>query len=193
MDWEPIAEVALPPVGADWHRLRLDFLGSRIRVHYDGDQVIEEVSDLYASGGVSMLTWTGSVPAEGYGAAFDDISVRARDEYGGRGTLLSSAFDGGVGAQWGTVSWKAATGNGTAARVRTRTSDRADHLSASTWSNWYTTSGSPVAGTHSRWIQYELELTSSTAMAPPLLHDIAITYEVAEAGPFVAFVPRLSR
>lgn len=66
-------QVALPNVGADWHTLKLIFEGARIRVFYDGAQVID-LTDAegqpYLTGTVSAEMWTDTA---GYTLTFDDV------------------------------------------------------------------------------------------------------------------------
>jgi uncharacterized repeat protein (TIGR01451 family) len=176
----PMQETSLPSVGTDWHTLKLDFEGNRIKVYYDGAQVIDAADDgydsrpAYLSGGVSVDTW--SRGGGTYAIRADDIVVRSPAEYGSSGTLLSSAFDGGVGVQWQNIAWNAAAGGSTGVRVRTRTADRVDQLSTAPWSDWYATSGSPVTSEDNRWIQYQLELTSSDPSVTPVFYENGITY-----------------
>jgi plastocyanin len=172
--------VSLPSVGTGWHTLRIEFIGDRIRVYYDGAQVLDVLDENYDSrppytgGGVSIDGWSSGSGA--YTIAADDIFVRTPAEYGSSGTLRSSAFDGGVGVAWQQIAWNAAAGDDTGTRVRTRTADRADHLASAPWSDWYATSGTPVTSENRRWIQYELELNSSDPTATPVFYEHGITY-----------------
>ena len=79
----------------------------------------------YLSGGISADWWTSTLP---YTITVDDISVVAPDAYGSSGPLLSSAYDGGEGVQWQTLSWDATAGPGTNVCVKTRTADSSDQL-----------------------------------------------------------------
>jgi len=175
-------EVSLPGVGTGWHTLKVEFVGNRIRVYYDGNPVLDVTDENYdgrapyMSGGVSVDTWGGSTVA----IAADDIVVSSPAEYGESGTLTSSAFDGGKGVQWQDISWQAAAGGSTSVRVRTRTADQADQLAAASWSDWYAASGSPVTSEDRRWIQYQVELTSSDLSSTPVLYEIGVIYA---AGP----------
>jgi hypothetical protein len=68
-------QVALPNVGADWHTLKLVFEGARIRVFYDGAQLIDFTDaegQPYLTGTVSAEMWTDAV---GYTLAFDEVLV----------------------------------------------------------------------------------------------------------------------
>ena len=125
----PMQQVNLPEVGTGWHTLQMTFIGNRILVYYDGSQKIDVTDNnllpaSYLSGGISADWWTGSLL---YTIAVDNISVTTLP-YGSSGLLSSSAFDGGVGVQWQTVSWDAAAGGSTNVCVRTRTADTADQL-----------------------------------------------------------------
>jgi len=178
----PMQQVNLPSVGTGWHTLKMAFDANRIRVYYDGAPVIDVTDNnydgrpAYLGGGVSVDTWVASGYSGPYAIAADDIVVRTPAQYGASGTLLSSAFDGGVGVEWQTVSWNAAAGGDTGVRVRTRTAQRANQLAAAPWSDWITDSGSPVTSADHRWIQYQLELTSSDPTATPIFYEIGTTY-----------------
>ncbi len=175
--------VSLPDsVGTGWHTLRLDFKENRIRVYYDDQEVLDytdtgyDSRPAYLSGGITVDSWAANTYSGPYVIAADDIIVRSPTEYGSVGTLLSSAFDGGVGVQWEDISWNAAVSSGTGVRMRTRTADRANLLTAAPWSDWYTSSGTPVANEDRRWIQYEVELTSSDTDVTPVFYEHGITY-----------------
>jgi hypothetical protein len=125
----PMQLVGVPNVGPGWHTLKMALDGNRIRVYYDGNQVID-VTDTnydsrppYASGGVSVDMFTGGAP---YVMLADDVVVRSPAAYTNSGALLSSAFDGGAGAQWHTISWDATAAGSTNVRVRTRTANQLD-------------------------------------------------------------------
>jgi uncharacterized repeat protein (TIGR01451 family) len=173
-------QVSLPSVGTGWHTLKLDFQANRIRVFYDGSQLLDVTDNnydgrpAYLSGGVSVDAWSNGGGA--FAIKADDVAVRSPALYGSSGRLLSSAFDGGVGVQWQNIAWNAAAGGGAGLRLRTRTADRADQLAAAPWSDWYTASGSPVTSPDKRWIQYELELTSDDPTTTPIFYENAIGY-----------------
>jgi hypothetical protein len=163
--WALMQQVSLPSVGTGWHTLKTVFNGSRIRVYYDDTQVID-VTD-----SVDMATDLTS-----YVMSADDIIVRSLPQYGNSGTLLSSAFDGGTGVEWKNISWDAAGNGNTSVRMRTRTADTSSQLSTAPWSGYYTASGSQITSGNSRWIQYEVQLTSSDPSITAILNEIRITY-----------------
>ncbi len=127
----------------------------------------------YGSGGISADWWTGSpLP---YTIAVDNISVKTLPVYGSSGVLSSSAFDGGDGIQWQTISWDAAGGS-TNVCVITRIADSARsachcHLVRST-----VRAGAAITSANSRSIQYQLELTTSDPSVSPVLDEIRIGY-----------------
>jgi hypothetical protein len=183
-DWtswsgSPMQQVNLPSVGTNWHTLKLGFAGNRILVWYDGNQVMDVIDNnfdgrsAYLTGGVSVDLWTQSSL---YVMSADDIVVQLQGSYVSNGTLLSSAFDGGVGVQLQTIAWDEEAGGSTSVRVRTRTADSADLLGSAPWSAVYTTSGSAITSANNRWIQYELELTSSDSATTPNFYEIRLTY-----------------
>ena len=170
----PMHQVSLPEVGTGWHTLQMTFIGNRILVYYDGVLQIDVTDDNspYVSGGISADWYSGSLL---HTIAVDNISVTTLP-YGSSGVLSSSAFDGGDGVQWQTVSWDAAAGGSTNVCVRTRTADAADQLASAPWSDCYSTSGSGITSANSRWIQYQLELTTSDPSVSPVLNEIRIGY-----------------
>ena len=175
----PMQQVSLPSVGTGWHTLKMAFDGNRIRVYYDGNLVIDvqdnnyEGVPAYLQGGVSIDMWTSTTS---YVMSADDVFVRTPAQYGSSGTLLSSAFDGGVGVSWQNISWDAAAGGTTDLRIRTRTADLPDLLAAAPWSDWYGASGEAVASPDQRWIQYEVELSSTDSATTPILFEIGMTF-----------------
>ncbi|HRT09453.1 MAG TPA: Ig-like domain-containing protein, partial [Candidatus Paceibacterota bacterium] len=77
-------QVSVPPVGTNWHTIKMAVMGGRIAVYYDGRLALS-VSDAeaqpYTSGGISLDMWTAT---PGYRMAVDDVMVDplvTRDEY----------------------------------------------------------------------------------------------------------------
>ncbi len=180
---ETLTTTSIPAPGVDWHMLKLDLQGDRIRVYYDGELVMDHTDsvDPYLSGGISVDMWTPSGYSEPYGIQADDIIVHTPGEYGSGGTLLSSAFDGGADAQWQTIAWNATTGVSTSMRVRTRTADEATQMDSVPWSDWYVASGAPVTSDDRRWIQYQVEMSSTDTAITPALYEITTTYTISGA------------
>lgn len=172
--WASLSQASILAVGTGWHDVKMDFSGSRIRVYWDGALLIEAVDSTYSSGGIGFDAY-----AQGgaYLIAADDVLVTGPAEYASSGVLTSSAFDGGVGAEWYNVSWYAALLAGTSLCVRTRTADTASQLASATWSDCYASSGSPVTSPDLRWIQYQVELGTSDVRVTPSFSEIGITYK----------------
>ena len=173
--WASLTAAGIPAVGEGWHNVQMDFSGSRIRVYWDDSLLIDTVdsSAPYLSGGIGFDTF-----AQGgaYLIAADDVEVRGPAQYETSGVLTSSAFDGGVGAAWHTLTWEAAAPGSTSACVRTRTADRADLLAGAAWSDCYPAGSTAVTSPDLRWIQYQLELGTSDPAVTPVFYDNNITY-----------------
>ncbi|NBD34461.1 MAG: DUF2341 domain-containing protein, partial [Chloroflexi bacterium] len=180
---ETLTTTSLPAPGADWRALKLDLQGDRIRVYYDGDLVIDHTDsvDPYLSGGISVDMWTASGYGGPYGIQADDIIVHTPGEYGIGGRLLSSAFEGGTDALWQAIAWDATTGVSTSMRVRTRTADEATQMDTALWSDWYVASGAPVTSDDRRWIQYQVEMSSTDTAITPALYELTTTYTISGA------------
>lgn len=101
---------------------------------------------------------------------------------GSRGHLESRPIDAGGKADWGRISWNATLPSGTSVFVRTRTGNTST-VDAS-WSPWSPSAGSglPIASPVGRYLQYSLDLfTSSTAS--PAVHDVSVGFaRYAAAG-----------
>ncbi len=194
-DGVPMQQVSLPDVGTGWHTLQMTFMGNRILVYYDGVLKIDVTDNNYdsrppyLSGGISVDWWTWDPP---YTITVDDISVITLPAYGSSGVLLSSAYDGGDGAQWQAVSWDATAGGGTNVCVQTRTADSSDQLANASWSDCYSTSGSGLMSANRRWIQYQLGLTTSDPSSSPVLTEIRIPFLSGTSGAPIPVINSLS-
>src|SRR5262249_35619214 len=86
----------------------------------------------------------------------------------------SSAFDGGLGVQWQTISWDASVNAGTTLLIRTRTADQASGLATADWSDYYPASGAAITSPNQRWIQYEVTLSSTDPSTTPVFNEVRI-------------------
>ena len=173
--WTALTTAGIPAVGTGWHAVRMDFAGSRIRVYWDGSLLIDanDASAPYLTGGIGFDTFSGS---GAYLMAADDVEVLGPAQYETGGALTSSAFDGGVGAEWYTLAWDAAIPGSTSVCVRTRTADRADLLAAAGWSACYAAGSAEVTSPDKRWMQYQVELSTSDLNTTPVFYNNRITY-----------------
>ena len=127
-------------VDANWHDLKVEFVGARIRAWVDGVQVIDFTDPAPLSGsGISFDTYT---PGQ---LDVDSVSMATPAQYSAAGSIISSAFDAGADAEWQTIAWNASTPAGTSVQLRTRTAATAAGLESATWSAPYASSGAPIA------------------------------------------------
>jgi 3-keto-disaccharide hydrolase len=172
----PIAQANLPHVGTGWHTLKLAFDGNRIRASYDGSQLIDftdnnaDGTPAYTRGGISLDTWSATQPV-----IWDDVVVRTPSAYASQGQLVSSAFDGGIDVDWRSIAWDASMGPATRVCVRTRTADTPARLDSTAWSDCATQNG-VVANADKRWIQYRVDLSSSSTSSTPVFHELRVAY-----------------
>ena len=174
----PMQQVSLPSVGTGFHTLQMVFIGNRIMVYYDGQLRIDVTDNNfdgaapYMSGGVSADWWTWSLP---YTITVDNVFVDAIGTETTSGVLLSSAFDGGDGVQWQTVSWDVTGGSPADVCLQTRTADTAIDLATAVWSACHL-NGDPVESQDRRWIQYQLALTPADASNPPRFEEVRFSF-----------------
>lgn len=170
----PLASASIV-LDQEFHSVKVDFSGNLIRVYWDGNFKIEytDNNSPYTSGGIGLDSYNGSAS---YLMKVDDVEVVGPIAYETEGELISSAFDGGAGAEWYSVNWYASIPSSTSLCVQTRTADRQDLLAAESWSTCYTTSGADVTSLDRRWIQYKVSLSSTDTGVTPTFSEIGITY-----------------
>ena len=78
--WTALTEAAIPAVGEGWHTVKMDFSGSRIRVYWDGNLLIDadDISSPYLSGGIGFDAYS---QGGAYLIAADDVEVLGPDQY----------------------------------------------------------------------------------------------------------------
>lgn len=124
---------------------------------------------------------TASTPGEKgfYSSDATNASVRPRLflEYttpGSYGHLESRIADAGGRAEWDRISWNATLPAGTSVVVRTRSGDTVPaDASWSPWSAPAPTSGALIGSPPARYLQYSLDLFTSSATSPSV-HDISV-------------------
>jgi hypothetical protein len=166
--------IATYSLDANWHDLRVEFAGARIRVWMDGAQLLDYTDPSPLSG--SGITVDRYPPTT---ISVDSVTMTTPVTFNASGSLVSSAFDAGAGSTWQTLSWQASTLTGTTVRLRTRTADTSAGLASAAWSAWYPASGAPIPDASRRWMQYQAELGTSNPAITPSLYDVTATY----AGP----------
>jgi len=74
----PMQEAMLPPVGTNWHSVKMTFRGSEILVYFDGVQMLDVIDHgfdglpAYLSGGIGVHSYTASTP---FTATFETVLV----------------------------------------------------------------------------------------------------------------------
>jgi len=99
-----------------------------------------------------------------------------RGLYRSPGSIVGLKFDAGGDKNWGVVAWNGATPLNTAISFRSRAAASKGGLDSATWSAPYTSSGTAITSVASRWLELELQLSSSDGAYTPILNDCSITY-----------------
>ena len=99
--------------------------------------------------------------------------------YADTGTITFQHDSGANGTRWGEILQAKSLPTDTSIKFRTRTAETKAGLTASTWSNFLTASGSSVPSPAARWIEIESTLASTNTNVTPLLNDLTVTYETA--------------
>lgn len=101
--------------------------------------------------------------------------------YAASGTLILRTDSGSSTTRWGKLLHASTLPTGTSIKFRTRSAETDGGLATAIWSDYLTSSGSPVTSPAARWIEIEATLATTNTNVTPLLHDVTVTYE-AEAG-----------
>ncbi len=138
--------------------------GALVATHggnFGATQMRPIASDLTAGGGELSVDWLRMSP------------------YPASGTFESRVFDSGTSADWGALSWNAATPAGTAIAISVRTGDTP--TPDGSWSAFteVANSGGDIPG-NSRYVQYRAELSTSDTNRTPTLSEVSIAYSAEE-------------
>ncbi len=177
--------VLINGVPATSTQYRLTSYGVKVKVGSTGTDVEVRYTNVLTweqtdwAGGAGQATW--SDPTRYDFASGVDTSmpgqVHLADTAGAfvtSGTLLSSVYNGTVGVQWLSLDWSATVPALTGFRVQVRSGDTPETLGA--WSSWITTPGTSLAAQSGRYIQYQIELSTSDTGVTPVLSDIHFHY-----------------
>nr|WP_246525805.1 hypothetical protein [Geomobilimonas luticola] len=99
-----------------------------------------------------------------------------RGLYKPQGSIIGLKYDAGSVMNWGTVAWNASLPTNTAVTFRARGADNEANLAGASWSGYYTTTGSAINIPASRWLELEMNLTTSDGVYTPTLDDCTVTY-----------------
>jgi hypothetical protein len=101
--------------------------------------------------------------------------------YVGAGTFQGCTMDSGSNAStWTLATWNAVVPAGTTLRLRTRTS--LDGVAWSDWSAPLTTSGQAITNPAGRYLQYELQLTSTDPNQSPVVNAVDMRFTNSSIG-----------
>ncbi len=159
------------PIAGNWlnapHRFRIDWNASSVVYSIDGTTVATHpitisvnmrpiVSDYLAGGSTVSVDWLRLTP------------------YATPSVFTSRVFDASAPVSWTTANWTADLPAGTSVVVRVRTGNTA--VPDGSWSA-FTTIGSPggAISLTSRYIQYELQLSSTGTGQTPVVRDVTLT------------------
>jgi hypothetical protein len=161
----------------NWHLLKMELNGTRIKCYYDGNLVFNMIDGSLSSGMINFESFSTS------NASYDWVNVTtlptSTSAYYTQGTLTSSAFDSGNNnTSLNTFSYTASTPNETAVQFRTRTAQTQADLSSANWSSYITTNNTAITSSPNQWIQYEAELLTNNTAVTPILYDVTITYSI---------------
>jgi hypothetical protein len=101
----------------------------------------------------------------------------------GSGTFESCPMDAGAAVVWMSATWNAAVPLGSTVALRTRTSH--DGSAWTAWSALVTVSGQAITSPPGRFLQYLLELTSSSSADTPVVESVGFVYP-ASASDLIA-------
>ncbi len=110
----------------------------------------------------------------GASPALDVDRITVFPDYLASGTFQGCTMDAQQAVTWGAASWVASTPAGTSLQVLTRTSTDASNWSA--WSSPLTVSGENISSPAGRYLQYSLELATTSTPSTPVVQSISIGY-----------------
>jgi N,N-dimethylformamidase beta subunit-like protein/uncharacterized protein DUF4082/cadherin-like protein/Big-like domain-containing protein/purple acid phosphatase-like protein len=163
---EDVARLAETLVGAP-HRFRIDWNLGNTQYLVDGMPVATQraigaqmrpiVSDFEAGGPTVSVDWLRLSP------------------YSSSGTFRSRVLDAGQPVDWGILAWSSTTPAGTAVALKVRRGNNS--TPDGSWTSFapVASSGAALAG-NSRYIQYEVDLSTSDSKLTAELRDVTITY-----------------
>ncbi len=112
-----------------------------------------------------------------YSAGSEDLKVDwvRMGPYTSTGSFDSRVLDAGSAVDWGALSWSSVTPAGTSAALSVRTGNSPNPDGS--WSAWspVAASGNPIGAT-SRYLQYRVDMQSSSSSATPELQSVTAAY-----------------
>ncbi|RIK37112.1 MAG: hypothetical protein DCC58_18450, partial [Chloroflexi bacterium] len=167
------AEVPLTGLTGAPHDFTIEYRGAQVRFLVDGTLVHQAT---IPNAGL-LVPWF-SVGVVGAPLTVDAFSMAS---YVPSGSFLSAALDAGQNADWAQLSLQASAPAGTGVRARARSSSSG--LTYSDWSGWSSSSPFDLSVPDGRYLQYELELTTSDAALSPMVNSVTATYQGSTGSP----------
>jgi len=98
-------------------------------------------------------------------------------------TVSGFKIDAGSGlkAKWSSITWNDETPNGATVKFKTRGADSEAGLDGASWSDYYSTSGSSLTTSASRWLEVQTTLQTTDQMNAPTLKDFTVDYQTIDA------------
>ena len=150
------------------HRYRVDWRADGVALFVDDGLVAEGA----LRGNAGMRPMMRDLVEDGAGLTVDWMRQAA---FRPSSTYVSRVLDSQQQVTWDRASWQADTPAGTAVRVSVRTGSR--KVPDATWSQWSGLSGSGSrVHAEGRYLQYRVELTTSSTLRTPVLRGIGFTH-----------------
>ncbi len=88
---------------------------------------------------------------------------------------MNLKYDSGQSDYWDKFAFDGDIPTGTGIKFRTRTAETEAGLASGMWSDYITTSGSPITNPKGRWIEVETTMSTTDTTKTPVLRDISVT------------------
>ncbi|MBI5302386.1 MAG: hypothetical protein HY868_09625 [Chloroflexi bacterium] len=159
------------PDNSQYHLWRVEWESAQARYYIDDVLTDTAIINTNVITGWAFLYHQS--PSNPYGTTPLTVDWVRAGQYPSSGEFVSCAIDG-RGANWNTLSWTSTVPGSTGMVMSTRSSPN-----GSTWGAWTSQgSTSPVSITsesNTRYLQYRVEMSSSTVLASPEAQSISIT------------------
>ncbi|HEV3119709.1 MAG TPA: hypothetical protein VGY58_21805 [Gemmataceae bacterium] len=112
------------------------------------------------------------------------------DRYASRGTVVSEVLDAKLISRWGSLRWKAETPSGTSVSIAVRSGNTPEP--DDTWSAWSAEQADAEQATvtvpSARFLQYRITLATTSPLATPVVHSVALRYMTSNQAPEVTAI-----
>jgi hypothetical protein len=135
---------------------------------------------LCVAAGADGAVWAGTANA-------GDILVADAGAEPGSGWVVSSVFDAGTVARWGSLQWSGKTPGSSRIIVHTRSGECAEP--DATWSDWASLrsadSGGQITSPEARYLQYRITMEANGAGEGPSVRDVSVSYLARNRPPSI--------